>query len=88
MKPPKLSRPAARWPFGKRTQVAKTTLDEETLEMAQRKARALGYDTLAEFLADVITANVRGVDTVANLHAQRLRRAVEIGPVTDQLGEG
>lgn len=80
----KESRPARAWIFGKRDTPMKTMVDAETRELAARKARLLGYHTLAEWQADVITANVRGVDMLAMLQADRLRRAVTIGPVLDE----
>lgn len=81
--PAKLSRPAHAWAFGKRNRPAKTMLDDETLDLAKRKARLLGYSSFAEFMADVVTVNVRGEDAVATLHAERLRMAARIGPVSD-----
>lgn len=80
----KESRPAHAWAFGKRDKPAKTMLDAETLELAHKKARLLGYTTFAEWMADVLTGNVRGADQVATVHAERIRRACETGPVMDQ----
>lgn len=73
------SRPAHPSIFGKRTKKISTSLDEGTVEILQAKARALGYPTFAEFLADVLTANARGVSTVGSLLVERLKAAATIG---------
>lgn len=78
------SRPSNPSVFGKRTAAVKTTVDPDTKLLLEAKARALGYPTLAEFLADVLTANARGVFMVKSVMNDRIERAVRIGP---ELGE-
>lgn len=76
---PRESRPANAGVFGKRTEKVSTSLDPETKRLATAKARALGYTTLAEWMADLITVNVRGLGAVTTLLADRLKAAVTIG---------
>lgn len=80
----KESRPARPGMYGKRDTPLKTSVDAETRELADRKARLLGYETTAAWLCELVTTNVRGVETVANLHADRVRRVAIIGPVLDE----
>jgi hypothetical protein len=84
MTEPKESRPARAPLFGKRTEQLKYSVDPETRKLLEAKARALGYNTLAEYTSDVMTVNGRGLDKVLSLQSERLRAAMEIGPLLGQ----
>lgn len=79
---PKESRPANASIFGKRTEKVSTSLDEGTVQILKAKARALGYATFAEYMAEVLTINARGVSMVTNLHVERVKAAATIGVET------
>lgn len=67
-------------PFGKLTAEAKTKLDENTHELAERKARDLGYPTLSEWLRDLIMMDVHGIEFVRSIYTARVDRMAGKGP--------
>jgi hypothetical protein len=85
---PRESRPAQGSIFGKRNKKISTSLDPETVEILEAKARLLGYSTFSEFVADVLTINARGVSMLTTLHAERLKAAATIGAELPPLSEG
>lgn len=78
---PRQSRPARGGVFGKRTETVKTLVDPETKEIHERRARLLGYSTLSEYLAELLTVNAHGLDVVKSMHAERLDGVASIGPL-------
>lgn len=74
-----MSRSTRPSPFGKRTEKSSTRLAQFTKEELRKLWSGLGYQTEAEFLAELIELRVHGVDHVASVHMERLRRIAGIG---------
>jgi hypothetical protein len=73
------SRSGASNPFGKCTEQAKTMLPFAIKEGLARLVHESGYGSEQEFLRDLITVNVVGVDGMLKIHEERMRRFVTIG---------
>lgn len=65
--------------FGKRTADVRTKLAPQTKEALGNKWRELGYSSEADYLADLIEIAVHGLDYVASLQEERLRKIAGIG---------
>lgn len=81
-KAPLASRSGTSNPFGKCTEKVQTLLPEEIKEGLRRKAFDMGVSE-QEYLRELITVDVLGVDMLLNLHQERLSkfntRGVSIG---------
>lgn len=73
-----MSRSTKPSPFGKRTEEVRTRLAAQTKEALRLKWRELGYDTEAEYLADVIEIAVHGFDRVSTIALDRLKKVAGI----------
>ena len=75
---PSYSRGRSSCPFGKLSQVIKTKIDENTEELAKRRARDLGYPGISEWLRDLIMVDVHGAEFMLSLYTSRLSRMVQV----------
>lgn len=76
--PPTFSRGRS-CPLGKLTKVVKTKLDENTDELAKRRARELGYPGVGEWLRDLVMVDVHGVEFMMSLYTSRLSELSHMG---------
>lgn len=81
-----LSRSANTSPLGKLTSaIPATKIDDETFDGATRMAREAGM-TLSEWVRTLVMVRVHGIDSVAMMHADRLRVVSGMGNLNDPKG--
>lgn len=82
----RFSRPRVASGFGKNVVPAKTLVTSEARSKAEAAVRAEGYDTLAQFLRDVVNAKAFGITAVRSMHERRIAVLAQIVPEKDQRG--
>lgn len=79
----KLSRPARGHVFGKRTEPLKTLVAPETKAIHEKRFRLLGYQTMSEYLAEMLEVSAHGLHDTQTVHTERLAAVSSIGPHSD-----
>lgn len=80
---PVFSRPRASSGFGKNVTPAKTLVTLEARIKAEAAVKAEGYETLAQWLRDVVNAKAYGLEAVRSMHERRLESVARIVPEKD-----
>lgn len=65
--------------FGKRERDVRAKVCDATYDALQKLFREEGYESMSEFIADVLDIRVHGFDHVASMALERLKRVAGRG---------